>query len=183
MSELLKIRKKIILLGDSQVGKTSLIRKFVIDLFDDKYIETLGTKITNKVITLNYPDKNIVVELKMLIWDLMGHGDYHLLHESAFTGSSGAILVGDLTREETLNNLDLWTSNLFGVTGQIPIIFIGNKSDLVNDNVEKPKVLQELATSFQTIFLLSSAKTGLNVESAFRVLGKNLIDSHFNEQQ
>ena len=143
----------------------------------------MGTKITNKVITLNYPAKNIVVELKMLIWDLMGHGGYHILQESAFKGSRGAILIGDLTREETLNNLDLWTSNLFGVTGQIPIIFIGNKSDLVNANVEKPKVLQELALSFQTTFLLSSAKTGLNVEHAFMTLGKNLVEPYLNEHQ
>ena len=181
MLDILKIGKKIVLLGDPAVGKTSLIRKYVKDMFDDKYIWTLGTKITNKVITLNYPAKNIVVELRMLIWDLMGQRGYHTIQESAFKDSKGAILVGDLTREETLNNLDSWISNLFGVTGQIPIIFLGNKSDLVNDNVEQPKVLQELASSFQTIFLLSSAKTGLNVELAFKALGKNLIDSYFNE--
>ncbi len=113
--------KKVLLLGDPAVGKTSLIRKFVQDIFDDKYLETLGAKVTNKVLTLSSPDKKKHIELKMLIWDIMDQKTYRLIQKSAFQGTIGAILVGDLSREETFENLESRISELFNITHEIPV--------------------------------------------------------------
>ena len=130
MEEVLQLTKKIVLLGDPAVGKTSMIRKFVHDIFDDKYISTLGTKVSSKQLIFNHPAKESMVEVKLMIWDIMGQRDYEMFQQSAYMGSQGAIVVCDITRHETLDNLPQWISGLFNVTGEIPIVIIGNKIDI-----------------------------------------------------
>ncbi len=177
MEETIRVIKKVLLLGDPAVGKTSLIRKFVQDIYEDKYLETLGTKVTNKVLTFTSPDKKKRIELTMMIWDVMGQKNYRLIHESAFKGTAGAILVGDLTRTETLENLDNWISELFNIIGKIPVIFLGNKKDLIEMVSEKHKNLVYLSRSYQTKFYMTSAKTGENVEYAFKAIGQILVNT------
>ena len=177
MEETLKIGKKVVLLGDPAVGKTSLIRKFVMDFFDDKYLETLGTKVTNKVLKFQDPEKKMHIELRMSIWDIMGQESYRLIQKSAFRAASGAILVADLTRKETLDNLDNWISELFNITGVIPVIFVGNKKDLIENVSEKNENLEHLSKSYLTVFYLTSAKTGENVDDAFETLGQMLLNT------
>ena len=86
---------KICIVGDPAVGKTSLIRRFVFDKYDDKYISTLGTKISKKDVLYN--DKKI--EMTMMIWDVIGQQSFKSIHKSAFKGAKGAFIVCDLTRK------------------------------------------------------------------------------------
>jgi len=181
MSDILQVSKKILLIGDPSVGKTSLIRKFVLDIFDDKYITTLGTKVTNKTLIMAPSEINQKVELKLMIWDVMGQKEYQLIQESAYTGSHGAIVVGDLSRKDSLNNLGTWVSDLFNITGVIPIVFVGNKVDLVDLNIIKREEVEHLAMSYEAPFLYTSAKTGENVENTFQILGKMLIETSIND--
>src|SRR3972149_733291 len=97
------IKRKILLLGDGAVGKTSFIRRFVVDKFSDDYITTIGTKVTKKDLRIESPSK--AVELTFMIWDVLGQKGYKNIQESAFQGSKGALLVYDVTRPETVVSL------------------------------------------------------------------------------
>ena len=183
MLDIIQMAKKILLIGDPAVGKTSLVRKYVLDIFDDKYLSTLGTKVTNKNMIINLPESNRKVDLKMLIWDVMGQKEYKLIRESAYQGSSGAIIVGDLSRKETLNHLGNWVSDLYNIVGVVPLIFVGNKFDLLDQNSVNQQDLEQLAMSYESPYFLTSAKTGDNVEPAFQTLGKLIINSSLEPGQ
>lgn len=181
MSDIIQMAKKVLLIGDPSVGKTSLVRKFVLDIFDDKYLTTLGTKVTNKTLILTPQDLNKRVELKMLIWDVMGQKEYRLIQESAYQGSSGAIVVCDLSRKETLDHLGNWVSDLFNISGVIPLLFVGNKIDLMDTSTLDVTELDNVSMSYEAPYYLASAKTGENVEDAFHTLGLNMINTSIHE--
>ena len=175
MDEKLELSKKIVLIGDPGVGKTSMIRKFVHDIFDDKYISTLGTKVSNKMVEIMHPDNNNPISLNLLIWDVMGEKEYELFHQIAYRGAQGAFIVSDLTRKETLDILPNWVSGLYKSAGEIPIIFIGNKNDLIEQKQFELEDLAKIASTFNSPSFLTSAKTGENVEKAFIILSEKLL--------
>jgi len=95
--------KKIALAGDWGTGKTSLVRRFVYNLFEDKYIQTIGAKVSKKTVKLGSKEGTHIVNL--IIWDVLGQKDYRMIHANAFRGLDGAIFVCDLTRMETLQGI------------------------------------------------------------------------------
>ena len=136
------IKRKILLLGDASVGKTSLIRRFVVDKFSDDYITTIGTKVTKK--DLRFDQGNRTVDLSMMIWDVLGQKGYKGIQESAFRGARGVILVFDLTRPETKASFDeYWIPRVRAVAGPIPMVVVGNKVDLVETREEAEKEVAE----------------------------------------
>lgn len=157
------IQKKVCLLGDFAVGKTSLVRRFVEGRFDDKYLSTIGVKISRK------PLMREDHVLNLLIWDLAGGDDYargnHYLR-----GAVGALIVCDLTRPDTLDALAGYASQLQNNNPQAGIVFIGNKVDLEADRRIRDQQLQTIAEMHQVPYLLTSAKTGAFVEEAFDLL-------------
>jgi small GTP-binding protein len=161
MSDIIQMAKKILLIGDPSVGKTSLVRKFVLDIFDDKYLTTLGTKVTNKTMIFSPEEINKKVELKLLIWDVMGQKEYKLIQESAYQGSSGAIIVADLSRKETVDHLGNWVSDLFNISGVIPILFVGNKVDIVDTSSVDVTEMENLAMSYEAPYFLTSGVPGI----------------------
>ncbi len=181
------VRKKIVLLGDSAVGKTSLIRRYVFDQFEDSYIATIGTKVTRKELKIQRPHYS--VDLTFVIWDLIGREGYHGLHARTFAGVTGAILVADLTRKETLSSLErYWIPLLFKVVDNVPLVFACNKSDLEDEYEFDPKDMVEIAERYNgrvtgilpkgfNINYSTSAKTGNNVENTFESLGHLLVSS------
>ena len=94
------ISKKICLLGDFAVGKTSLVQRFVYALFDDKYISTIGVKVSRKTVVL--PREDEVVELTLMLWDLAGSEEFGRVRASYLRGAVGAVLVCDVTRPHDL---------------------------------------------------------------------------------
>lgn len=168
--DLMKV--KVCFIGDAGVGKTSLIKRFVLDVFDDRYIATIGTKVTKKIVDVDGKTK-----VMMLVWDIMGQkGFRELLREAYFFGAHGAIAVCDLTNKETLEELRYWIKALTDVAGDVPIVFAGNKADLENDRVIKEQDLQELATKYKAQAFLTSAKTGQNVETVFKALAEAMSE-------
>ncbi|OQY48904.1 MAG: GTP-binding protein [Anaerolineaceae bacterium 4572_78] len=168
------IQKKICLLGDFSVGKTSLVRRFVEGEFDDKYLSTLGAKVNRK--TLNYQHEQ-PTELKLLIWDIAGGEKFDMMMRSYYNGSSGAILICDLTRPETLDSLDKYIHNFWNINPDTPFVIAGNKADLIEDNAATMKELDKIATQNQMAYFITSAKTGQNVESLFHRLGELLLSN------
>ena len=175
------MRKKIVLLGDSAVGKTSLIRRFVFDQFENSHIATIGSKVTMKRLVLPRPDRT--VNLKLMIWDLIGREGYRALHARTFAGVHGAILVADLTRQETLESLErYWIPSLMKVVESVPLVFVCNKSDLKREFEFGPDDLTETASRYnvgldgvlpsglETVYS-TSAKNGSNVETVFESMG------------
>ncbi len=165
------IKKNIILLGDGAVGKTSLIRRFVTDQFSDKYITTIGSKVTKKEIYLaNGEDRTHMV---LLVWDILGQKGYRFTQALSFGGIEGALLIADITRKETLTSLsEYWIPSLLSVTGPLPLIFLGNKSDLADEAEFGIEELREVAEAhsyegMKAKAALTSAKTGDNVEDSF----------------
>lgn len=171
----IRIKRKVVLIGDPMVGKTSLIRKFVFDAFSDDYITTIGTKISRKSIDFNGSENGKKIQLTLMIWDIMGQKEYKLIHETAYQGSKGAIIVCDLTRKETLHNSTTWVTSLFNITQTLPIVFVANKSDLTDQFQFNDKELNDIALPYRAPYYKSSAKTGENVEELFKELGRMML--------
>jgi small GTP-binding protein len=178
------VKKKVVLLGDSSVGKTSLIRRYVIDEFHDSYIETIGTKISRKEIELEVNQN--AFSLSLQIWDVLGQKAYSAVQSRAFVGMDGALLVADLTRPETIESLtSYWIPTLQKVVPVAPLVFLGNKMDLVGETVKSLNdvntVAQEYNDSEVDNALLTSAKTGENVEKAFITIARMILSVQAEE--
>ncbi|MBU2496194.1 MAG: tetratricopeptide repeat protein [Candidatus Omnitrophica bacterium] len=174
--EIRRLTKKICLLGNPAVGKTSLIRRYVYDVFDDKYITTIGTKITKKVLSLKYRPPRPDIILTLIIWDMAGQEELENLRSAYYQGSDGGIFVCDTTRKETLYNLNSWVNTFFKITEKVPIVFFGNKIDLSIQASFGDEELGYIAKVAGAQHYLTSAKTGRNVEEAFSVLGRMILE-------
>ncbi|MEE9592923.1 MAG: Rab family GTPase [Thermoplasmata archaeon] len=175
-----RLKAKICLLGEAAVGKTSLVRRYVLDEFDDGYITTLGAKISKKELQMQPPDGEGVVHMDMLIWDIMGEKQIRdLLREAFFLGTQGIIAVCDLLRQSSLRALDEWVESVFQITGPVPVIYAINKSDLRDEAVMLvgEREVDEYASAFDSPFYLTSAKTGENVEPVFYSLGERILEN------
>lgn len=180
MSKVKELSKKVVLLGDPSVGKTSVAQKFVYDMFDDKYISTLGTKISKKQIVYSDILNNADVKLTMLVWDVMGQHDFSQFHEVAFTGCTGGIIVCDISRNDTIENWKYWKNSLFKSVGEVPLVIIGNKVDLALQFKSGIEMFEFQAAEFTLPSYFTSAKTGENIEEAFHLLGKTMLKKDFN---
>ncbi len=180
--EIRRVKRKVLMLGDGAVGKTSLIHKYVMDKFDDKYITTIGTKITKKVLDLEYDAEKI--ELTLMIWDILGQKGYTSIQTTSYKGGEGTLMICDLTRKETLTSLEeYWIPEVRKVNANIPFIFVGNKADLVDKRQVTNDDLQAIADKYGTTYFLSSAKTGENVENMFTALGESVISAEHTQTQ
>jgi len=173
--EVTRLIKKICILGDGAVGKTSLIRRYVHDVFDDKYLSTIGAKITKKVVTLKYHGAKPDVVLTLMIWDIAGQKDYNNVHPTYYQGAEGALVVSDITRKETLKSMPQWIESVYSVAGNVPIVFLANKSDLKMQAAFNEDDMKKIAARFKSPYLSTSAKTGQNVEEAFSTIGRELL--------
>lgn len=171
------ISKKICLVGDFGVGKTSLIRRFVERQFSDQYLSTVGVKISRKTIELAANSESKIQNLQLMIWDLEGHTKFKAIAPSYLQGSSGAIIVADVTRQETIEHLNDHLNLFLSINPKGYIIIAFNKSDLFDDE----KIEQLLTTynfSEQTQVLstyATSAKTAKDVDIIFEKLAYKIV--------
>ncbi|MDG6220105.1 MAG: GTP-binding protein [Candidatus Thermoplasmatota archaeon] len=162
----IEIKKKVLLMGDAAVGKTSLVRRFVLDKFDDRYITTIGAKVMKKEMGFRSKSgENMLFSL--LLWDMLGQKGYERIQKASFNGGDGALLVCDLTRPESLQSLETyWIPKLEEVAGKIPLLIMANKCDLPERQITNQDLV-ETAARHRAAFFLTSAKTGQNVNAAF----------------
>src|SRR6266550_4306706 len=170
------IRLKICMAGEATVGKTSLIRRYVLDEYDDRYIATLGTKITKKVMSVQDPRGAGPVTVHAILWDIMGTPTLRdLLKEAYYHGAEGIFAVADQTRKETLAALDAWARSIRSVAGEIPTFGLVNKKDLDPDPGFAAGEIEAFFEKRGWPWLYTSAKTGVGVEEGFQRLAETIL--------
>lgn len=159
------IAKKVLLVGNFGVGKTSLIRRFVLNEFSEDYISTIGVRVSTKTLAINNE------QIKLLIWDVAGTNEEEKVPKAYFLGASAAMYVFDLSREETYNNLYDKLENIRQLSGLKNIMVVGNKKDLLTTD-ELMNFKNKISIP---IDLITSAKENENVEDAFVTLAKQSL--------
>lgn len=171
------ISKKICLVGDFGVGKTSLIRRFVDRQFSDQYLSTVGVKLSRKTVEISNPIST--QDFQLLIWDIEGNTRFKAIAPTYLQGAKGAIIVADVTREETLEHLTKHVQQFLTVNPQAAIVLALNKSDLIEPDT-LARLLQLYQFSEQSRVLATyptSAKTGAQVDKIFQQLAQSIFDA------
>lgn len=166
---------KICLLGEGSVGKTSLVHRFVEDKFQEDYKATLGVSILQKHLEIDE------YSVSINIWDLGGQDSFIKLRKLYLEGSEGALLIFDLTNRVSFEKLREWIHDFRGQRGEKPFYLIGNKVDLKDQIVVTEEEASLLAKEHDVNLIITSAKTGENVETAFVNLGKQILEEKVKE--
>ena len=163
---------KVIIIGDSGVGKSSILKRAVKNTFDDNYQATIGFEFLLMHFIVND------FKIKLQIWDTCGQEMYRSLVQGFYRNTSLAVLVYDISRKETYEGLDIWIKDIRArLDPQVPIFIAGNKYDLENDRKISSKDAQEFSKNRRTkYFTECSAKTGYNVENIFYEVAKYLYN-------
>jgi small GTP-binding protein len=154
------------LLGDASVGKTSFTKRYCYNIFNPSERLTIGVDFHVKTIEIN--DKKI----KLQIWDVGGEERFRFLLPTYCLGANAAFLLFDITRPQTLDNIDEWTTIVRQKGGPIPIMLVGSKVDLADDQreIDREFGIQIAEKNNLTSFAEISSKTGQNVNKTFEVL-------------
>ena len=166
---------KLILIGDSYVGKSNILLKYLKNQFNENSKTTVGVEFGTKNIIIN--NKRI----KIQIWDTAGQERYRSITSAYYKGAKGALIVYDITRKNTFDNIDKWITDLkLNGDKDICIIILGNKSDLIdkreinkNDGIKK-------AEMYKIAFLETSALNGDNISKAFDELIEQIVINNKN---
>jgi Ras-related protein Rab-11A len=169
---------KVIIVGPPAVGKTSLLNRFVHNEFEMKYTLTIGVDFLTK--TIEYEPSKFA---RLQIWDIGGQERFKFLHRSFYEGAFGALVVFDLTRQQTFSGMKKWVSEMRSIINDdIPKVVIGNKSDLIPEIgqiIDKDEV-NEYIKNEGCLYIETSAKTGDNVENAFHELTNRMVKKMVN---
>lgn len=170
------VKLKVCMAGEAMVGKTSLIRRYILQEYDDRYTATLGTKITKRVLEAKDPKTGQVVSVNLILWDIMGTPTLRdLLKEAYYHGAQGVLGVADLTRKETLRELDVWYRSIQSVAGPVPTYVVVNKADLADQSALDEATVETFCQGRGWPWSYTSAKTGKGVEEAFVALVQGIL--------
>ena len=163
---------KVITLGDSMVGKTCLILRFLEDTFFSTYLSTIGFDLKQKVVKLDTGEK-----MKLIIHDTAGQERFKSLSVNYIKKANGILIVYDITNKQSFVNIENWVKCAKEeMTKEIPIYLIGNKCDLEESRVIQREDGENLATQFGTKFYETSCKTGEGVEKCFTDLAADMFN-------
>ncbi len=161
---------KVLTAGEGGVGKTTLLHRFVEGKFSSETKMTIGVEFFLKELMVD--GRKILLQL----WDFGGQERFRFLLESYAIGARGALLMFDMTRTMTLENLDQWVNICRKENPNLPILFLGSKSDLINEVSIDTEYIMEYKDKFNLYdYLEISSKTGKNVELAFENLTRQIL--------
>lgn len=162
---------KLILGGDGAVGKTSMVHRFVEDVFNVDYKSTIGTSIMKKECKF----EGLESKVRFVIWDLAGQSQFKRVRQSYVANAEAGILVCDVTRRETFDNVKIWWDEIIKEAEGITLILVGNKIDLVDSRQVSKEEGEALANELGLSYIETSAKTGESIEDAFKILALQII--------
>ena len=169
---------KILLVGNSSVGKSSLFLRFVDDVWNDVFVPTIGVDF--KIKTLKINEQNV----KLQIWDTAGQERFRTIISSYYKGAQGILLVFDLTEKESFESLNNWLIEIEkNANKNVVKILIGNKCDLEDKRVISYSQAKDFADSNGLNYVETSAKTNNNVTEAFSEIGKELMDASSKDKE
>eukprot|EP01101_Sappina_pedata_P006579 TRINITY_DN32_c1_g1_i1.p1 TRINITY_DN32_c1_g1~~TRINITY_DN32_c1_g1_i1.p1 ORF type:complete len:217 (+),score=79.53 TRINITY_DN32_c1_g1_i1:66-653(+) len=161
---------KLLIIGDSGVGKSCLLLRFADDIFTDSFISTIGVDFKIKTIDIDG------AKVKLQIWDTAGQERFRTITSSYYRGAHGIIVVYDITDQKTFTNITKWLKEIETFAGPlVQKVLVGNKNDMV-DRVVTVEQGQELAAKLSIPFIETSAKESHNVEKAFQIMAKDIKD-------
>ena len=172
----IKLSLKILLIGDSQVGKTSLLLKYTEHVFPEEHIATIGVE---------YKDKFILKDnynIRLQIWDTAGQERFHSITKNIYRNANGVLFVYDITNQESFSNIKNWIKDLQNVGNDIKGVIIGNKIDLEQKRDISKQYLEEIGKKYNMPILETSAKQSINVNEGFELLVNELLKGK-NENQ
>jgi Ras-related protein Rab-1A len=160
---------KLLLIGDSGVGKSCLLLRFADHTYTGSYISTIGVDF--KIRTIELEGKTI----KLQIWDTAGQERFRTITSSYYRGAHGIIVVYDVTDQESFNNVKQWLNEIERYASpQVQKLLVGNKCDLVNKKAVTYEVAKAFAEKLEIPFLETSAKAATNVEKAFLTMAAEI---------
>jgi small GTP-binding protein len=174
------ILAKICVLGDVSVGKTSIIRRFVDREFSDKYLSTVGVKISRKLVRVPSGEGQAGQEFQLVIWDLEGGSAFAGIAPTYLKGARAAVVVGDITRSATLEAIKGHVERFRAVNPTSPVFVALNKSDLQEEGIPHAYIDSE-APDGVAITLLTSARTGIGIDDMFDAIGLHLMRGAVDE--
>ncbi|OII71007.1 RAS family protein SEC4 [Cryptosporidium andersoni] len=167
---------KLLLLGDSAVGKSSLLLRFCENKFENSFVLTIGVDFKSKIIELNGK------KLKLQVWDTAGQERFRTITPAYFRSAMGVILVYDITNIETFNNLSYWMKNLEEYANiNVQKILVGNKCDLNSQRQVSEQRGKELAQEYKIPFFETSAKLDSSVTEAFSCIAEEIKQKFFSD--
>jgi len=162
---------KLILGGDGGVGKTSMVHRFVEDAFQTDYKSTIGTSIMKKECDF----EGLSSKVRFVIWDLAGQSQFKRVRQTYVENAEAGIVVFDVTRKETFDNLETWNKEIKEASPTISLILVGNKIDLVDDRQVTTEEGQAFAQKLGLTYIETSAKDGINIQDSFKMLALQMI--------
>ena len=170
---------KLILGGEGGVGKTSMVHRFVEDAFQTDYKSTIGTSIMKKECEFEGLDSKV----RFVIWDLAGQAQFKRVRKSYLSNAETGILVFDVTRKETYDKIENWFKEILDASSTISLILVANKVDMEGERVVTTEQGEELAEKLNLSYIETSAKTGENIDDAFKMLALQIIKRYmFTEE-
>ena len=171
---------KIVIIGDTYVGKTNILSRYISNEFDPNSNSTIGVELTTK--TYNFDNNDVKVQ----IWDTAGQEKYRSITSSYYKGAQGCLLVYDITKKKSFDNIDKWYSELKSNSDEkIYTMLLGNKSDLEENREVSIDEAEKKAKNFNIAFMETSAYNGNNINKAFSELINNVYQNNkhaFNQE-
>ena len=172
------VKMKVCMVGEAAVGKTSLVRRFVLDIFNEAYAATLGARVTKRELHFQGLEVDKHVRVDMTLWDIMGERFVRdELRESYLLGAQAVIAVADIARPSTLDALSVWVDWVRNAVGDVPVVYAVNKIDLLPELMKRPNDA-EIETLFgmkDVFWFYTSAKSGQGVEDVFTAVAKQVL--------
>ena len=159
---------KIIIIGDTSVGKTSLMRRYIEGIYNEKTLSTIGIELFKKEITIQ--NKNYV----MKIWDTCGQEKFRAISKNYYHNADGIMLLFDINSHETFEHLSGWIESIYQNTSKdTPFIIVASKCDLEHDVTDQE--IEEYSTKNKVKVIKTSSKDNINVDEPFLYLGEEII--------
>jgi small GTP-binding protein len=176
------MKTKLVIVGESGVGKTSLIRRFVLNEYEDAYVPTVGTKVSKIELTVPH-GADMEVQMDMAIFDITGQKGFRdLVRETYYHGAQGLLAVCDFTQKESLSALNDWIPTALEIAGDVPAYLVANKKDLEGKRILGDDEIRRVAESFAAPLILASARTGEFVEDAFNLVAIEMVDRAYRQE-